>query len=74
VDKADLDGIEVSSSNMDGRTGKLARRVAQEKGLRVFQNSDTHSLETLGQYYNELPGDIRSTSELIRHLRGLSNG
>jgi predicted metal-dependent phosphoesterase TrpH len=74
VEKANLDGVEVSSSNMDGKTGKLARRVAQEKGFRVFQNSDTHVLETLGLYYNEIPADIRNTTELILNLRNSSLG
>ncbi|MHC1745139.1 MAG: PHP-associated domain-containing protein [Syntrophobacteraceae bacterium] len=69
VEQADLDGVEISSSNMDGRTGRLARRVAEERGFRVFQNSDTHSLETIGRYYNEFPVDFRSTSELIQSLR-----
>lgn len=69
VEKADLDGVEISSSNMDGRTGRLAVRVAEERGFRVFRNSDTHSLETLGKYYNELPHEFRSTSELIQTLR-----
>lgn len=68
VDRADLDGIEVSSSNMDGRTGKLARKVAQARGLRTFHNSDTHSLETLGLYYNELEDDLTCTSDLIQSL------
>ncbi len=74
VEKANLDGVEVSSSNMNGKTGELARKVAREKGIRVFQNSDTHVLETLGLYYNEIPADIRDTTELIRNLRGSSTG
>lgn len=69
VNRADLDGIEVSSSNMNGRTGQVAQQVARERGLRTFCNSDTHSLDTLGLYYNELAEDLASTSELIRSLR-----
>jgi predicted metal-dependent phosphoesterase TrpH len=74
VQKADLDGVEVSSSNMNGKTGYLARKVAREKSIRAFQNSDTHSLETLGLFYNEIPADIRDTTELIQNLRNCRSG
>ncbi len=74
VDHADLDGVEVSSSNMNGRTGELARKVADKRGFRIFRNSDTHSLDTLGAYFNEFPTDLQSTSELIQTLRRSNDG
>ena len=70
IDAADLDGLEVWSSNMDHRTRALARQVAQRKGLRMFCNSDTHELATLGEYYNEIPRDLKSTLDFIRFVRG----
>lgn len=69
VDEADLDGVEISSSNMSGANGKLAHQVARAKRIRTFRNSDTHVLETLGLYYNEIPVNIHNTSELISNLR-----
>lgn len=69
IDDADLDGLEVWSSNMDRRTQTLARQVAERKGLRVFCNSDTHELHTVGQYYNEIPEEFGSTLEFIRYVR-----
>lgn len=70
IDAADLDGLEVSSSNMDRRTRSLAQQVAERRGLRMFCNSDTHELETVGEYFNEIPRDLRSTLDFIRFVRG----
>jgi len=70
IDAADLDGLEVWSSNMDRRTHALARQVAERRGLRTFCNSDTHELETLGEYYNEIPEDLENTLDFIRFVQG----
>jgi predicted metal-dependent phosphoesterase TrpH len=67
--EADLDGLEVWSSNMDQRTRRLAREVAERKGLRVFCNSDTHELDTVGKYYNEIPREFENTREFVRYVR-----
>jgi hypothetical protein len=70
IDAADFDGLEIRSSNMDRRTQALARRVAERRDLFTFCNSDTHELETLGQYYNEIPEDLHCTLDFIRYVRG----
>lgn len=69
IDAADLDGLEIRSSNMDRRTQALAHRVAERKNLFTFCNSDTHELDTLGLYYNEIPEDLGSTLDFIRYVR-----
>lgn len=70
IDAADLDGLEVWSSNMDRQTRALAERVARRKGLRMFCNSDTHEVETIGEYFNEIPRDLKSTLDFIRFVKG----
>ncbi len=69
IDTADFDGLEVSSSNMDRRTQALARQVAERRGLRMFCNSDTHELGTVGEYYNEIPTDFKNTLDFIRFVQ-----
>jgi hypothetical protein len=69
IDAVELDGIEVMSSNMDKRIALLARKIAQEKGLMMFYNSDTHRADTLGKYYNEIPVRLRRIEDLVGYLQ-----
>jgi predicted metal-dependent phosphoesterase TrpH len=70
VDRVELDGIEVASSNMDGRSRRLAAEVADRKGWRALQNSDAHHADILGQFGNTILDLLRTNADLIRHLGG----
>jgi len=70
VDQVELDGIEVASSNMDGRSRRLAGEVAASKGWRTLQNSDAHHKDILGQFGNTILDLLKTNEDLIRHLRG----
>ena len=69
VDQVELDGIEVASSNMDGRSRRLAGDVADRKGWRAFQNSDAHHTDILGQFGNTILELLKTNEDLIRYLR-----
>jgi len=69
LDAADLDGLEVVSSNMDHPLTTLAQAVAQQKGIMQFQNSDAHHVDILGKYFNDLPVFIKDTNEFVELVR-----
>jgi histidinol phosphatase-like PHP family hydrolase len=66
---ANLDGMEVDSSNMDIKAKCLALEVARDRGYKVFQNSDAHIVDTLGRYYNDIPILLKNVNQLIRHIK-----
>jgi hypothetical protein len=69
--KAELDGIEVMSNNMDG---PLRERAAEL--LRAYPhfaqlgNSDSHAPETVGCCYTEFGVEIRTSADLVEAIRG----
>lgn len=65
---ANLDGIEVDSNNMDTIAKSLAVRAAEDRGYKVFQNSDAHIVETLGRHYNEIPVLLENVKKLISYI------
>ncbi|UCH23695.1 MAG: PHP domain-containing protein [Deltaproteobacteria bacterium] len=69
LDAADLDGIEVASSNMDHPMKILAQGVARQNGIMPFENSDAHHLDTLGKYFNEIPVRLKDTEDFIDYVR-----
>jgi predicted metal-dependent phosphoesterase TrpH len=71
---ADLDGLEVASSNMNNQTRRLARSIASQRNFRMFENSDTHQESTLGMFFNNIPFHLTNTDQLIHFMRnpGLS--
>jgi len=64
-----LDGMEVDSNNMDIRAKYLALEVAKDRGYKVFQNSDTHIVDTLGRYYNDIPVLLNNVKKLISYIK-----
>ncbi len=66
---ANLDGMEVDSSNMDIKAKCLALEVARDRGYKVFQNSDAHIVDTLGRYYNDIPVLLKNVKQLIRYVK-----
>lgn len=66
---ARLDGMEITSSNMDHEACSLARNAAAEKGIMVFNNSDAHHADFLGRYGNELNIVLDSVEDLIRYVQ-----
>ena len=66
---ANLDGIEVDSNNMDSRAKSLALEVAKDRGYKVFQNSDSHIVDTLGGYYNDIPILLQNVEKLISYIK-----
>ena len=66
---ANLDGIEVDSSNIDIKAKCLALEVARDRGYKVFQNSDAHIVDTLGRYYNDIPVLLKNVNQLISYIK-----
>ncbi len=50
------DGVEFRSHNTPVERQEEIIRLACRYGLGLFQNSDSHHVRMIGQYYNELPG------------------
>lgn len=69
LDRVEIHGMEVASSNMDSAARSVARRIAQEKGILTFENSDAHHWRVLGRYGNEIPGGLRDVDDLIRYAK-----
>ena len=63
-----IDGIEVTSSNMDLQISELAESVATNYGIRPLTNSDAHDAESLGRYWNEFDIDLQTVDQLIAYL------
>jgi PHP family Zn ribbon phosphoesterase len=63
------DAIEGRSNNVRAENVARIRRLAESHGLPVLCNSDAHTAETLGGYYNLLDLPDMSDESLIRALR-----
>ena len=66
---ANLDGMEVDSNNMDDKAKCLALEVAKDRGYKVFQNSDAHTVDALGRYYNDFPVLLENVKKLISYIK-----
>jgi predicted metal-dependent phosphoesterase TrpH len=64
-----IDGIEVTSSNMNLQLSDLAESVANEYGILPLSNSDAHDAESLGRYWNEFDTDLQTVEQLIDHVK-----
>ena len=64
-----IDGIEVTSSNMDRRLSELAENMAAKFGILRFANSDAHDPGSVGQYMNEFDADLQTVEALIGHVK-----
>jgi len=69
--KAELDGIEVMSNNMDAELRRLAANLlVKNPQYAQLGNSDSHEPATVGCCYTEFDADIRTSADLVAAIRG----
>ena len=68
------DGLEVSSSNMHRQAEAKARKVAADRGILTFRNSDAHDAFIVGRYTNELDIRLTGVEDFITYVRKQENG
>ena len=68
------DGMEVASSNMHRQAEAKARKVAADKGILTFYNSDAHDAFIVGKYINELDIRLTCVEDFITYVRKQKNG
>jgi predicted metal-dependent phosphoesterase TrpH len=66
---AQLDGMEIASSNMHRQAEAKARKVAADRGILTFRNSDAHDAFIVGRYGNELDIQLASVEDFITYVR-----
>jgi predicted metal-dependent phosphoesterase TrpH len=68
--KAEIDGVEMMSKNMDGELRHQASEFfKRHPGLARLGNSDSHELDTLGCCYTEFDAEIYSIADLVEAIR-----
>ncbi|MEO5358515.1 MAG: PHP domain-containing protein [Nitrospirae bacterium YQR-1] len=65
----DIDGVEILSSNTTKETGRLAEKLANDRGLFQLTSSDAHTDAVIGKYYTIFPEDIATVEELAEFIR-----
>lgn len=61
-----IQGVEIENGNW-GVSQTLVRQVAEERDLLMLSNSDAHTLQNIGRYYNEIDLDeIISRAEKVK--------
>jgi predicted metal-dependent phosphoesterase TrpH len=69
--RAELDGIEVMSNNMDpGLRYRAAELLLKFPHFAQLGNSDSHAPETVGCCYTDFDAVIRTTADLVAAIRG----
>ncbi|MBA4063201.1 MAG: hypothetical protein C0501_05710 [Isosphaera sp.] len=69
--RAELDGIEVMSNNMDPDLRERAQGLLRKyPHLAQLGNSDSHDPGTVGCCYTDFDADIRTTADLVAAIRG----
>lgn len=63
------DGMEVASSNMHRQAEAKARKVASDRGIVTFHNSDAHDAFIIGRYGNEMDIHLTCVEEFIDFVR-----
>jgi predicted metal-dependent phosphoesterase TrpH len=63
------DGMEVASSNMHRRAEAKARKVAAQRGILTFRNSDAHHANLIGEHRNNLESPVTCVEEFITYVR-----
>jgi predicted metal-dependent phosphoesterase TrpH len=69
MDHVRPDGMEVASSNMHRQSEIMAKKVAAERGLMTFCNSDAHHVRFLGSYVNKLDISLTCVEDFVTYLR-----
>ena len=67
--RAELDGMEIASSNMHRQAEVKARKVAADRGILTFCNSDAHDAFIVGRYGNELDIHLTCVEDFIAYVR-----
>ena len=67
---AELDGLELMTSNMDEDCRRRAGAARHKHALAGLGSSDAHRIETLGVCYTVFASPIRDTRDLVEALRG----
>ena len=62
------DGMEVASSNMHRQAEVKARKVAADRGILTFHNSDAHDAFIVGRYINELDIHLTCVEDFITYV------
>ena len=68
------DGMEVASSNMHRQAEAMAKKVAVNRGLLTFRNSDAHDAYLVGRYGNELDIHLTCVEDFIEYVRKQTQG
>ena len=71
IDSLPPDGIEVRSQNTRSEREGEIRKIAARLHLTALQNSDAHSVNPIGRFYNVLPDFNDGDAGLIATLMGL---
>ena len=69
--RAELDGIEVMSNNMDDDLrARATDLLVKYPHYAQLGNSDSHAPETVGVCYTDFAADIRTNADLVAAIRG----
>lgn len=68
-ERPELDGMELLTCNMDADCRRRAAQVFQQHQLTGLGSSDAHQVETVGLYYTEFDGPIRTGHDLAEAIR-----
>ena len=66
---AQPDGMEIASSNMHRQAEAKASKVAAERAILTFRNSDAHDAFIVGRYGNELEIQLTNVEDFITYVR-----
>jgi predicted metal-dependent phosphoesterase TrpH len=71
------DGMEIASSNMHRQAEAMAKKIAAQRSILTFRNSDAHDAFIVGAYGNELDVRLTCVEDFITYVRqrgGKSSG
>jgi hypothetical protein len=66
---AQPDGLEIASSNMHRQAEAMAKRIAVQRNILTFRNSDAHDAFIVGSYGNELDIQLTCVEDFITYVR-----
>ncbi len=67
--KAHFDGIELVSNNVSPTTRSKSQSLLAEFPMGTTGSSDGHDRETIGCYFTEFPGPVRTMADFVRAIR-----
>ncbi len=66
---AQPDGLEIASSSMHRQAEAMAKRIAVQRNVLTFRNSDAHDAFIVGSYGNELDIQLTCVEDFITYVR-----